>query len=711
MINSQYSTSDTQIYPGTSSKLAVIWYVVSEHEYDIAKCSILTHLTYEWVGAIVVVYSGIREPIQMGELSEKDCRVFEYWQCFGDGYGIPPNVGGFDQIKARTYAISLAANHNCLWMIHCDADEFFLNDLGELLISSNADIIKTSVYHLLSPNTFWVQTKQVKYVDEGEILFSPRLRIWRTKFEPKILYDQRNSNVNVTRHCITSFTHISSIRTEYLPGLYHIHIHFLLYKSQWDIPKPEGILSKSPLPLIYCNFLNKNANPNYHINEVNLELITDVFEIDLGEDKWIIYAPLKGTAFYTDTLGANMISALRKGQFVKHSDCSMPIIEQLTVIGALGRKKESGPKISLITEFKPVEATLLFNESCNMGCSYCYASSKPSIGEMTWELAEASLRFVVDNAADTLEKTASIRYLGGGEPTLSWDLIERSTKFVRNYANQKGVSVWIRLITNGTVLNSVRSQWLFDNVDYVTLSFEILPELQGDLRPLVGGQNSYDRVIKSLKELKEVGVPFEIRSTVSEKNASRMLEAVEFCNEIGGISEIRFEPVSSIGKASFEAGVSSAQKAFVSEFLNARFRGNELGINVRCKMTRNIDRIGARFCEAEFAVSYTGIVSACHRYSRKDIDGFETFHIGQYSNGHFNFNLDQINVIRGISVNTFEECKTCFAKWNCAGECLSKRVSGTTINTKGSHCDIVRGVLAHMIQERLNGEEVLAPII
>lgn len=692
------------------NKNAVIWYVVANDEYELVKCSVLTHLTYQWVGSIILVYSSHSQPPQIGELAAHNDRVFEYWQSFGEGYDKIVDEGGFNQIKAREFAISLAKQKKCNWMIHCDADEFYLKELGDVLESSDADIIKTSVYHLVTPQTFWIQTNQIKYTKNNKILFSPRLRIWKSNLNPKILPDNRKSTINNTSHCYTSFDHLTSVKIKSIPGVYHIHIHFLLFKKGWEISKPQGILMKSPLPLIYQIFLENNANPNYNINNFELGLITDVFEIQIIEDKWVIYSPLKGSAFYTDDRGAYVVKRLRNGEKVQMIDSNLPIIEQLTLIGALGRARELPPSVIPFKEFRPVEATLLFNESCNMGCSYCYASSIPSVGEMPWEIAEASLRFVIDNAAETKERQVSIRYLGGGEPTLSWGLIERSTKFVRAYAKEKEVSVWIRLITNGTVLNSVRTQWLVENVDYVTLSFEILPELQGDLRPLVGGQNSYNRVFSSIIKLKTEGMPFEIRSTVSEKNANRMTEAVEFCHEIGGISEIRFEPLSSIGRAEADGLINVDQKYFVHEFLKARYRGQELGINVRCKMTRNIDRIGARFCEAEFAVSYTGIISACHRYSREDISGFETFHIGNYSNGKFNFNLDKINSIRSISANTFEDCKTCFAKWNCAGECLSKRVSGQSINTKGSHCTIVRDILSHMILERLENEKILPPI-
>ena len=64
------------------------------------------------------------------------------------------------------------------------------------------------------------------------------------------------------------------------------------------------------------------------------------------------------------------------------------------------------------------------------------------------------------------------------------------------------------------------------------------------------------------------------------------------------------------------------------------------------------------------------------------------------------FEKDAIERLRNLLVKQFEKCNTCFAKWNCAGDCASYRLFQET--THGSskvpmRCRINRALLREQL--------------
>ena len=85
------------------------------------------------------------------------------------------------------------------------------------------------------------------------------------------------------------------------------------------------------------------------------------------------------------------------------------------------------------------------------------------------------------------------------------------------------------------------------------------------------------------------------------------------------------------------------------------------------------------FCKAlampTMNITPDGRILACQR------DGAPKF----YEYGHYDFkahkfilNDDRIEAFRSITVDLFPECKTCIAKYHCAGDCNDLRRAGVT---------------------------------
>ena len=432
-----------------------------------------------------------------------------------------------------------------------------------------------------------------------------------------------------------------------------------------------------------------------------LKLTTEMHLFE-EEGEFFLHLPIMGHAMKVLGTEYDALQKLIGGGLVASDLLNTNVGKTLKRIGAIGTDDRNIPVTKPVSEFKPWEATLIFTETCNLGCTYCYASSLPAKTQpMSKEIAMAALDTILKNATERKNKLASIRYIGGGEPTVEWKFLTWATDYIRKKAAELGVRYYIRLITNGTLLTNTRVKWLADNIQFVTLSFDVLPELQNVNRPFASGLPTQDRLLSVVQLLTKHGVQFHLRTTISREGSGRLEEMVEYIHQNMRATSVRFEPMSEIGRTTETELAQPSQQLFIDSFKSAYRLGQQYGIQVTCKMFTNHKRRSTRFCNTEFAVVPSGKVAACHRYSRKEHDGYSLFNIGEYKEGTFEFNLDQINSIRMIDNNSFADCRTCFAKWSCASGCLSARVGAKGIAKNGPLCHLTRELLKFGIVEEL----------
>lgn len=422
-----------------------------------------------------------------------------------------------------------------------------------------------------------------------------------------------------------------------------------------------------------------------------------------GNDGYVyIHFPIRGYAIKTSVENEKLLIKLQKNEVLSPVELNSHIIKEMEGKDLFGFSTNPLPDIKEIDQFKPIEATLLLTESCNLACSYCYAkASNEKFKPMSKEIAKAAVDLVINNAKDHKHKTAEFRYLGGGEPTIEWDLIVWITNYIHYRADEEGVKYWIRLITNGVLITEDKAKWISKNIHYVTLSCDILPELQAN-RSFPNGKNSHKAVMRTANILTKYGVPCHFRTTISFASSDLLKEMVEYTYRNTDVKAIRFEPMAEIGRASETEMSKPEQQAFVDAFIDAYELGKQYGIYVTCKMMTNIVRRSSRFCNVEFAITSEGNVAGCHRYSRKNNSGYDYYHVGKFIDNRFIFDLTKINNLRKIDASYFSDCKKCFARWSCASGCLSARLNEGEISPRGPLCHLTRELLKFSIKDALN---------
>lgn len=195
--------------------------------------------------------------------------------------------------------------------------------------------------------------------------------------------------------------------------------------------------------------------------------------------------------------------------------------------------------------------------TCNAKCKYCFAGQGnygKENGLMSYETAVKAIDFFMDNIPS--DGIANIIFFGG-EPTLTFSLIEKSVDYVEKRYSL--INYKFHLVTNATLLTKNMIDFLSKHNFSVGVSIDGDPEVQNKQRPLRNGKDSYEEATKNLSYLldnvsyvhargtysnfdeslvkaykhlldigfKEVNIPPDILNSDQNKNFDKMLEQLD----------------------------------------------------------------------------------------------------------------------------------------------------------------------------------------
>lgn len=231
----------------------------------------------------------------------------------------------------------------------------------------------------------------------------------------------------------------------------------------------------------------------------------------------------------------------------------------------------------------PTRIILLPTTDCNLKCKYCYASAGIAKKKyMSWESAKAAIDYTFNNFLTKYKtsngrKAYSLGFMGGGEPTLNFDVITKSTQYVRELGKKENVETVIDLTTNA-VLDNEKLQWICENVDFIRISFDGPRDIQNLQRPS-DSVDSYEAVCKSINTFDKFRKNYLIRCTVTSDIVRRMPEILEFYLNNFQLEKksIIFNPVYVCGSCTNNNIQSIEEKVFAEKFIECQ------------KMVENID--------------------------------------------------------------------------------------------------------------------------
>lgn len=154
---------------------------------------------------------------------------------------------------------------------------------------------------------------------------------------------------------------------------------------------------------------------------------------------------------------------------------------------------------------------------CNYHCFFCYY--KKSLDKKdTFEQIKERIDFVVNQGFKEVD-------LSGGESSIHENWFE-----ILDYCNSKDLH--ISCLTNGSTFHNFK----FLEKSYNKGLKEILFSLHGHNKEvhesITGVKGSYTKIIKAIKNAKELGIKVRINCTINEKNFKCLTEYAELINDI-----------------------------------------------------------------------------------------------------------------------------------------------------------------------------------
>ena len=325
-------------------------------------------------------------------------------------------------------------------------------------------------------------------------------------------------------------------------------------------------------------------------------------------------------------------------------------------------------------EFSPTCLTLYLNNECNLQCSYCFSNpSHQSQEKLSLSTIQAAASLVAENCRNQ-GIPLTVVFHGGGEPTLSWQLLQNALDIVEKVAAENHIPIFRYIATNG-VMSQKKAEWVADHFDLIGLSCDGPPSIQANQRPLATGGESASFVEQSADLIHTRGKPLHVRVTITPETIYRQEEIAEYiCKKIAP-QEIHIEPVYNSKRAGSKIweGKPEQVETFINAFIKARKIANEYGVKWVTSGSR-LNDIHGPYCNIFRNVLNLvpgGAATPCFKFVSLSQLLEKSAMIGSMDAEKGQFILDHANIhrLKNSLSKSPEKCQTCVNYFHCIRSC------------------------------------------
>ena len=335
-------------------------------------------------------------------------------------------------------------------------------------------------------------------------------------------------------------------------------------------------------------------------------------------------------------------------------------------------------------------------QTCNLNCSYCFASQGKFHGEraiMSMETAKRAIDFLVENSGNHVNLEVDFF---GGEPLLNWDVVKGTVAYARSIEKEHGKNFRFTLTTNGVGLNDEVMEFANREMHNVVLSLDGRKETHDRLRKFVDGRGSYDVIVPKFQEfVKRRGdKEYYMRGTFTHDNVDFTKDLFHMVDL--GFDRLSMEPVVCDPSEPYALTEEDLPKIYEQYEILAKYmlqkekEGHPITFyHYMLDLTGGpciYKRISGCGSGTEyFAVTPWGDLFPCHQFV-----GEEQFKMGDIWNGIQREDIRQD--FKMCNVYAREECRDCWARLYCSGGCAANAFHGTG-DIRGVYeygCDIFR---------------------
>ena len=319
--------------------------------------------------------------------------------------------------------------------------------------------------------------------------------------------------------------------------------------------------------------------------------------------------------------------------------------------------------------------------TCNLNCSYCFASQGKYQGEralMSFEVGKQAFDFLIANSGT--RKNLEVDFFGG-EPLMNWDVVKQLVAYARSVEKQHNKNFRFTFTTNGMLIDDEVIDFLNKEMTNVVLSLDGRKEVNDHFRKNYAGQGSYDTIVPNFQRLveKRGGKDYYVRGTFTHNN-------VDFTNDLFhmadlGFTELSMEPVVCPPDDPYALTKEDLPKLFeqyeilAKEMLRRKKEGRGFTFYHYMLDLKNgpciYKRITGCGSGTEYmAVTPWGELFPCHQFV-----GDPKYSLGNIWDGVTNTAVQ--DEFRSCNAYARPECKDCWAKLYCSGGCAANAYHAT----------------------------------
>ena len=319
--------------------------------------------------------------------------------------------------------------------------------------------------------------------------------------------------------------------------------------------------------------------------------------------------------------------------------------------------------------------------TCNLNCSYCFASQGKYHGEravMSFEVGKRALDFLVENSGT--RRNLEVDFFGG-EPLMNFEVVKQLVEYARSIEKEKGKNFRFTLTTNGLLIDDDAIDFANREMSNVVLSLDGRKEIHDRYRVDYAGNGSWERIVPKFQKLvkERGGKNYYMRGTFTHANPD-FLKDIEQMLDLG-FTELSMEPVvcapgdpSELTREDLPIVLEQYEK--LAELMIKRDREGKpfTFYHYMIDLTGGpciYKRISGCGSGTEYmAVTPWGDLYPCHQFV-----GEEKFKLGDIWNGVTN--TETQCEFAACNVYAREECRDCWAKLYCSGGCAANAYHST----------------------------------
>ena len=319
--------------------------------------------------------------------------------------------------------------------------------------------------------------------------------------------------------------------------------------------------------------------------------------------------------------------------------------------------------------------------TCNLNCSYCFASQGKYHGEramMSYEVGKQALDFLMEHSGT--RRNLEVDFFGG-EPLMNFQVVKDLVAYARSVEKEKGKNFRFTLTTNGVLVDDDVIQWANQECSNVVLSLDGRKEIHDRFRVDYAGNGSWEKIVPKFQKFVEArgGKEYYMRGTFTHANPD-FLKDIQTMLDLG-FTELSMEPVvcaagdpSALTEEDLPLVMDQYEK--LAELMLQRDKEGKpftfyhymIDLAGGPCIYKRISGCGSG--TEYMAVTPWGDLYPCHQFV-----GEERFKLGNIWDGVTNTDIQK--EFAACNVYAHPECGDCWARLYCSGGCAANAYHAT----------------------------------